>query len=82
MNNHDHAGKIQDLLDEEAQLGNDKKYEERKPILVLIKLMRGPAPRPCWGEDDCSTMILMTCPWRIDCSSEEAEQWNNNTRIN
>jgi hypothetical protein len=53
---------IQELLDEEARLGN-LRYDIHKQL----KLLRGDNPPVCWGEDDCSTMILMRCPWRIDC---------------
>ena len=79
MNNN--LDKLQELLDEEANLGNAGKVEERKPILMLIKLIRGNRPRVCWGEDDCSTMTLIHCPWRIDCGSAESIEWNNNNRI-
>jgi len=61
---------LQDLLDQEANFGNAGKIFEQKKIHVMIKLKRqSPAPS-CWGEDDCSTMILMRCPWRIDCGTE------------
>jgi len=32
-----------------------------------IKNLRGSNPPPCWGEDDCSTLMLSRCPWSIDC---------------
>ena len=54
--------KLQKLLDKEAKLGN-----ERYEVVKQIKEMRGTEPPVCWGEDDCSTLILMRCPWRIDC---------------
>lgn len=53
---------LQSLLDQEAELANKRYY-----ILEQIKELRGSTPPACWGEDDCSTMILMRCPWRIDC---------------
>ncbi len=53
---------IQQLLDREATLGN-----ERYAILKEIKQLRGETPPECWGLDDCSTQILIHCPWRIDC---------------
>ena len=53
---------IQDLLDREAKLAN-----ERARTHNLIKIMRGTTPPPCHGHDDCSTMMLSMCPWRIDC---------------
>ena len=65
--------KIQDLLDREAWLSNNGQglSEERKKIHTTIILMREEAYRPdCYGEDDCSTMMLSMCPWRIDCGPE------------
>ena len=56
---------LQDLLDQEARLSN-----RRLEILAKIKDMRGEEAPICWGEDDCSTMMLMRCPWRIDCGSK------------
>lgn len=58
--------KTQDLLDLEANLGNT-----RYAIHKLIKEQRGTEPPMCWGHDDCSTQILSTCPWRIDCHESE-----------
>lgn len=57
--------KIQELLDKEARLGN-----ERLLVVDEIKQLRGTEPPPCWGEDDCSTMVLVRCPWRVDCGSK------------
>lgn len=57
---------IQELLDKEARLGN-----ERYEILKQIKELRGDEPPHCWGQDDCSTMILVRCPWRIDCGKKD-----------
>lgn len=69
--------RMQELLDQEATLSNNKQYEDRKSVLVMIKLLRGDTPMPCWGLDDCSTSALMTCPWRIDCGSPESvEYWS------
>lgn len=53
---------IQQLLDEEADLGN-----KRYAIHQKIKEMRGDNPPRCYGEDDCSSSMLVVCPWRIDC---------------
>jgi len=53
---------LQDLLDQEADLAN-KLYA----IHQRIKQLRGTTPPPCHGDDDCSTLMLSTCPWRIDC---------------
>ena len=62
---------IQELLDQEATLANTGKAdsEERKQLHTAIRLMRiQPAP-VCFGDDDCSTMMLSVCPWRMDCGS-------------
>ena len=61
---------MQELLDKEANLSN-----RRYHILQQIKAARGTEPPICWGNDDCSTSILSRCPWRIDCSSHEANSW-------
>jgi hypothetical protein len=53
---------MQELLNLSARLGNEKWAVDQK-----IKELRGDTPPACWGEDDCSTMMLMVCPWRIDC---------------
>lgn len=62
--------KLQDLLDAEAKLSNTGlgHSEERQQIHTVIRLTRNERYRPgCFGEDDCSTTTLSTCPWRIDC---------------
>ncbi len=63
---------LQELLDKEAKLANSGhgKSELRIIIHEEIKSRRGAQAPPCWGEDDCSTMMLMRCPWRIDCGPE------------
>jgi hypothetical protein len=61
--------RLQDLLDREAILSNEGKGDssERQQIHTVIRLMReNPAP-VCFGDDDCSTNVLVRCPWRIDC---------------
>lgn len=61
---------LQGLLNQEAMLANTGKddSEERKQIHTLIRLKRDEQWRPiCFGEDDCSTLMLSRCPWRIDC---------------
>lgn len=61
---------LQNLLDQEARLSNEGKRdsEERQQILTAIRLMRDERYRPaCFGEDDCSTMMLVRCPWRNEC---------------
>lgn len=61
---------IQQLLDREARMSNeglDKNHPFRKIIHEEIKSLRGNQAPICHGEDDCSTNMLMRCPWRIDC---------------
>ena len=53
---------LQELLDESARLSNAKYLVDEE-----IKKRRGESSPPCWKHDDCSTLMLMTCPWRIDC---------------
>jgi len=60
----------QELLDKEANLAN-----RRSMIHKQIKILRGETPPRCWGMDDCSTQMLITCPWRIDCDGHEATHW-------
>jgi hypothetical protein len=63
---------MQDLLNQEAILCNtgQGKSEERMGVHTLIRLKRDEQYRPpCFGEDDCSTLMLSTCPWRIDCGT-------------
>ena len=62
---------IQELLDKEAKLANEghKDHEFRKIILEEIKARRGPIAPSCFGEDDCSTNMLMRCAWRNECGS-------------
>ena len=64
--------RIQELLNEEAKMSNkgmDKEHPFRKIILTEIRQLRGTVPPHCFGEDDCSTMMLVRCPWRMDCGS-------------
>jgi hypothetical protein len=60
---------LQEMLDKEAQLSNagKGKSEERQQLLTAIRLKRAQPAPVCFGEDDCSTQILSTCPWRMDC---------------
>lgn len=62
---------LQNLLDQEARLSNEGRAdsEERQQILTAIRLMRGETPPVCFGEDDCSTMMLVRCPWRNECGT-------------
>lgn len=61
--------KIQELLDKEAALSNAGQHNccERYTILDEIRALRGTPPPACWGHDDCTSLILSRCPWRIDC---------------
>ena len=60
---------LQELLDQEARLSNEGHGDSdfRKIIHEEIKVRRGSEAPICWGQDDCSTNMLMRCPWRIDC---------------
>lgn len=61
---------IQELLDKEAELSNRGQNNDfRWMIHAEIKQLRGNEPPVCHGDDDCSTNMLMRCPWRIDCGS-------------
>lgn len=60
---------LQELLDIEANAANVR-YEAH----IKIKALRGTEPPICWGHDDCSTMILMRCPWRIDCDPTDRKE--------
>jgi hypothetical protein len=53
---------MQELLNIQARLSNELYAVEQK-----IKQLRGDNPPVCFKQDDCSTAILATCPWRIDC---------------
>lgn len=61
--------KIQELLDQEAKMSNEGhgNSDFRKIVLEEIKSLRGTESPVCWGQDDCSTSMLVRCPWRIDC---------------
>lgn len=61
---------LQQLLDQEADLSNTGQgdSDQRKKILTAIVLMRDESYRPvCYGEDDCSTLMLSRCAWRMTC---------------
>lgn len=63
---------LQKLLDKEARLSNAGKGDsaERQEVLTMIRLKRDEQYRPvCFGEDDCSTSMLVRCPWRMDCGT-------------
>jgi hypothetical protein len=38
----------------------------RARVITCILANRVNRP-PCHGEDDCSSLCLSVCPWRIDC---------------
>ena len=68
----DFMSEMQELLNKETTLSNAGLGDgsERQQILTLIRLTRDDKQRPpCFGEDDCSTLMLSTCPWRMDCGS-------------
>jgi hypothetical protein len=64
---------IQQLLNQEAGLANNG--HEHSPLRVIIweeiRQRRGPYAPECFGHDDCSTLILSQCPWRMDCGTQE-----------
>lgn len=65
---------LQDLLDKEAKLSNSGNGDgkERQDILKEIRNIRKNMHQPfCFGQDDCSTNMLIKCPWRMDCGSYE-----------
>jgi hypothetical protein len=63
---------IQGLLNEEAKMSNkgmNKEHPFRKIILEEIRQLRGTEAPACFGHDDCSTIVLSQCPFRMDCGS-------------
>jgi hypothetical protein len=63
---------LQTLLNEEAMLSNTGRGDskERMQLHTIIRLKRDEKYRPgCFGDDDCSTIMLSQCPWRMDCGS-------------
>lgn len=62
---------LQDLLNQEAQLSNEGlgDSEERMQLHTMIRLKRDSESPWCFGQDDCSTLILSSCPWRMDCGT-------------
>jgi hypothetical protein len=63
---------IQALLNEEAMLSNSGRGDskERMELHTIIRLKRDESLRPdCFGEDDCGTLMLSSCPWRMDCGA-------------
>ena len=68
---------IQDLLNEEARLGNSGQGDsvERMKLHTIIRLKREAPPPVCFGEDDCGTAMLARCPWRMDCGASLMPNW-------
>ena len=62
--------RIQKLLNKEATLAN-----RRRVVQIEIKKLRGTEPPFCWGNDDCSTMMLSQCAWRNDCGTPKSISW-------
>jgi hypothetical protein len=63
---------LQDLLNQEALLSNTGYGDsnQRQHLHTIIRLVRDETRRPhCFGDDDCSTIMLSQCPWRMDCGS-------------
>ena len=58
---------IQNLLDKSAKLSNRGDNIGAKKLHEQIRQLRGNDPPCCFGDDDCSTMMLVQCPWRMDC---------------
>ena len=63
---------LQTLLDKQANLSN-----RHEMVVRQIIAMRGITPPRCWGMDDCSTIVLSQCPWRVDCDSYQAQKWQD-----
>ena len=63
---------MQQLLNHEAWLSNNGQgaSTERKVVHRKIIELRGTTYPGCHGHDDCSTSILSTCPFRIDCGND------------
>lgn len=59
---------MQRLLDEEAALQNAGHRDKAAIIRQEIRDLRGSQAPICFGRDDCSTLQLIQCPWRFDCS--------------
>ena len=57
------------------QIVTKKTLDYWKEVQLEIEKLRGTEPPYCWGEDDCSTMMLSQCAWRNDCNSPKAVNW-------
>lgn len=57
------------------ELLNKQTKDDSAELRQAIRAVRGDKPPVCWSEDDCSTLFLSTCPWRIDCGSKESVRW-------
>lgn len=60
---------LQNLLNEEARLANQMAAlrQERAKLRQKIIEIRPKNPPHCFGEDDCGTQMLVTCPYRWEC---------------
>jgi len=58
---------IQQLLDESVVQGRQGDKQKQHELFEQIRKLRMNPPPPCFGEDDCSTLMLSMCPWRMDC---------------
>ena len=69
---------LQDLPNQEALLANTGygDSDQRRHLHTIIRLVRDETNRPgCFGDDDCSTITLSQCPWRMDCGAEPYYNW-------
>ena len=65
--------RLQDLVCQYNRASNadntdDVKLRDLKSHIVAL---RGDTPPCCFGEDDCSTTMLIGCSWSMDCGNEE-----------
>lgn len=58
------VGLLQTLLNAEAVIDDPR---IRKQIVLQLEKLRGETPPTCFGDDDCSALILSMCPWRMTC---------------
>jgi len=56
---------LQELVNQYNRKSNEL-FALKKQIVEL----RGTKPPSCFGEDDCSTEILVRCPWSLDCGTD------------
>lgn len=67
---------VLELLWEHNRLANEAYYSgsdiDLSDLKTKIKQLRGTISPPCWGDDDCSTQMLSSCPWSIDCGNMDS----------